>query len=152
MLAQYEEKASIILMSKIFAIYNAVAMLALVPLAGVYGAAIATGTAQGFKNLFIWWHVRDIGRWTNLRAVMTMSLVIWGPCIAACLLIKHKVPQLPAVAQLGIGAVLCGVAALFYIRTPALSPSDRNILASVFHGREARLLQWLGIRRTASAG
>ena len=68
LVAQYEEKASLLLLSKVFAVYNAVAILALVPLAGLYGAAIATGTAQAMKNLFVWWHVRDTARWTNFRA------------------------------------------------------------------------------------
>jgi hypothetical protein len=118
----------------------------------VYGAAIATGTAQAFKNLFIWWHVRNVGRWMNLRAVITMIVLIWGPCIAACFLVKQALPQLPAAAQLVAGALICGVAALLYVRTRALSSSDRDILASVFHGREARLLEWIGIRRNAAVG
>jgi O-antigen/teichoic acid export membrane protein len=40
--AQYEERAGIILWSKVFAVYNVVALLVLVPAAGVYGAAIAS--------------------------------------------------------------------------------------------------------------
>jgi O-antigen/teichoic acid export membrane protein len=152
MLAQYEEKAGTILVSKIFAIYNAIAMVALVPIAGVYGAAIATGTAQNFKNFFIWWHVRDIARWTNLRAVAAMIGMVWVPCVAACLLIKRAAPDWPAAAHLAIGAILCALAALIYIRTPALSSSDRSILGSVFHGREGRVLEWFGIHRKVAAG
>src|ERR1700722_7359638 len=44
MAAQYTEKMSVMLKSQLFGIYQIVAMLTLVPLAGVYGAAIATGT------------------------------------------------------------------------------------------------------------
>ena len=70
MVAQYQEKASLILLSKVFGIYNLVAILVLVPIAGVYGAAIATGSAQAMKTLYLWWHVRDMARWTNFRAVL----------------------------------------------------------------------------------
>ncbi len=150
MVAQYQEKASIILLSKMFTVYNAVMLLVLIPVAGVYGAALATGTAQLLKNLFIWWHVRDMARWTNLRAVLAMTVIIWGPCLVLCFALK----QLPAVSpglHLLVGAVLCGVGTFLYVRSPALAPSDREILASVFHGREARFLAWLRITRTARA-
>src|SRR5262245_5781134 len=149
LVAQYQEKASIILLSKIFAIYNAVALLALVPIAGVYGAAIATGSAQMMKNLFIWWHVRGAARWTNLGAVITMAVIIWGPCALACFALKSLL-HLPPLWDLMIGAALCGLGALLYVRSPALSQSDRHILASVFHGREGRILTWLGIARPAN--
>jgi hypothetical protein len=45
------------------------------------------------------------------------------------------------------GVAVCAFAALIYVRTPALSRSDRELLAQVFHGREARLLHRLGVLR-----
>jgi O-antigen/teichoic acid export membrane protein len=150
--AQYQEKASIILLSKIFALYNLVAILALVPIAGVYGAAIATGSAQVMKNIYLWWHVRDIARWGNFRAVLTMTVLIWGSFITVCIALK-RVLVLPTLAHLALGALLCGAAAIMYARSPALSASDRQLLAGVFHGREARLLERLGIvRKGVSSG
>ncbi len=132
--AQYQEKASIILVSKIFGIYNLAAILVLVPLAGVYGAAIATGSAQVMKTLYLWWHVRDTARWTNFRAVLTMSGLIWGSCIAVCIGLKSVLPA-PSLVYLIIGAVLCGLGAFLFARSPALSASDRQILAkSIFTG------------------
>src|SRR5262249_55396224 len=50
--AQYEEKAHILLLSKIFAAYNILAMVLLVPFLGIYGAALAGGSAQTLKNFF----------------------------------------------------------------------------------------------------
>ena len=52
--AQYEEKTPVQLLSKIFAGYNVAAMLVLIPHWGLYGAAVASGSAQAFKNLFVW--------------------------------------------------------------------------------------------------
>jgi O-antigen/teichoic acid export membrane protein len=142
--AQYQEKASIILLSKVFAIYNLVAILLLVPVAGVYGAAIATGTAQTFKNLFLWWHVRDVARWANFRAVVTMTILIWGSCVAVCIGLKNVLAA-PPLVHLVVGGLICVLAAGLYARSPALSASDRQLLATILHGREARVLEWLGI-------
>src|SRR6185295_7933800 len=92
---QYREKAGILLLSKIAAIYNLVAILALVPIAGVYGAAIATGSARIMKALYLWWHVRDIARWANFRAALTMTVLIWGSCIAVCIAMKSVLAAPP---------------------------------------------------------
>ena len=43
LVAQYAERAAIILIGKIFGIYNIIALLALIPMLGVYGAALASG-------------------------------------------------------------------------------------------------------------
>src|SRR5690606_6742303 len=53
MVAQYEEKAGTILASKIFAVMNVGALLVMVPLFGLYGAALSTLGFEGLKNLFI---------------------------------------------------------------------------------------------------
>lgn len=146
LVAQYQEKASIILLSKVFAIYNVIAMLLLVPVLGVYGAALASGSAQVMKNALIWWNVRDVARWRNFKDVMLMTVLVWGGCIAACELLKHAL-HMPAVAHMALGAVICGISALVFARSSALSASDREILGNIFHGREARIFEWLGILR-----
>jgi hypothetical protein len=51
----------------------------------------------------------------------------------------------PPLVYLAVGGVLCVVAVLLYARSPALSTSDRQLLAAVLHGREGRLFEWLGI-------
>lgn len=136
LVAQYEEKSGIILVSKVFAVYNILAMAALVPLMGLYGAALASGTAQIMKNGFIWWHVRDRAVWTNWRAAIPMSLLLWGGGLAACYGLKMLVP-LPALAHMFVGAAVFGVVALLHVRAarfarqiglfwPALSPGSRR--------------------------
>jgi O-antigen/teichoic acid export membrane protein len=151
LVAQYMEKASIILYSKVFSIYNIAAMLMLLPFAGLYGAAIATGTAQLMKNLFIWWFVRRIARWTNWMAVSVSALAIWGGAVALCLGLKHVTSWPPIFDLLG-GMLVVGVGWLLYIRSPAVSHSDREILGNLLHGREARILRWVGVLRCAAAG
>jgi hypothetical protein len=59
-------------------------------------------------------------------------------------LIKVNLPA-PDLVQMLMGGVICGLATLLYIRSPAVAASDRQLLAQVLHGKEARILQWLGI-------
>jgi O-antigen/teichoic acid export membrane protein len=144
LVAEYEERPGIILLSKVFAIYNIVALLALLPLAGLYGAAFASGSAQTLKNFFIWWHVRRRAVWNNTRGALLSGVLLWGAAVALCCVLK-AILNVPALVQLIIGVAICGAAALIYLRTPAISATDRSLLASVLGGREAGMLRRLGL-------
>jgi len=144
LVAKYEEKASIMLLSKIFVAYNLAAMVLLLPRFGIYGAMLARGSAELFKNLFIWWWVRRTAIWTNVRAVVVSALLLWGALTTLCYSVKLTVSA-PAVLQLVFGALICGAGVLIYVRTPAIAPADRQMLAAVFHGAEARMLRLLGL-------
>lgn len=144
--AQYHERAALILGSQLFGIYQIGCMILLVPYIGLLGAAVATGTYHLFRNLFVWWQVRRDARWLNFPAVVTCATLIWGGAILACSELKRVIAA-PPLAAMACGVVVCGLAALVYVRTPALSRSDRELLAQVFHGREARLLHRLGVLR-----
>jgi O-antigen/teichoic acid export membrane protein len=148
LVAQYAERAATILISKVFLAYNVVAMLVLLPVLGLYGAAIATGTATMMKNCFIWWHVRGTARWTNFPAVLGFGSLIWGSAIGACYAIKWLLPA-PPIVQMSIGVMLCALSWSLYIRSPAVAESDRMLLARVLHGKESEVLRWLGIIRPA---
>ena len=144
LVAQYEEKAGVILTSKLFAIYNIAAMAVLVPLLGVYGAVIASGTAQLMKNGFIWWHVRQRAVWINARVALASAIFVWGAAVMLCLGIKQWLP-VPAPIQLAIGIVVFAAAGLMYLRSPALSAADRAILTALIGDRQARVLRYLGV-------
>jgi O-antigen/teichoic acid export membrane protein len=146
LVAQYEEKAGSILLSKIFVVYNVVAMLVLLPILGLYGAILARGSAETFKNLFIWWRVRDRAQWTNAGPLLLTAVLLWGAVIAADYALKQYVGG-PGILQLTCGVLTSLVGLLVYIRTPAIAASDRVILASILHGRETRALHWLGLSR-----
>jgi len=150
LVAQYEEKSGIILLSKLSALYNIVALLALIPLFGLYGATFASGSAQLLKNGFIWWHVRHRAVWLNGRVALTSSLLLWGSAVGLCYGIK-ALTHWPPIAHLVIGMIICGFAALIHLRSPALAPSDRRILASVMGGKEGAVLRRLGIFLPADA-
>jgi O-antigen/teichoic acid export membrane protein len=151
LVAQYEERAGLILLSKVTIAYNILAMLLLVPLAGLYGAVLARGSAVALKNGFIWWHVRHRAVWGNALSFLLSGTALWGGVALLCIALKTSVAA-PAVVHLALGAVLCGAAVLLYVRTPAIARTDRDILASLFHGREARTLERLGILKPLGNG
>jgi O-antigen/teichoic acid export membrane protein len=144
LVAEYEERPGIILWSKVFAIYNVVALLTLLPVAGLYGAAFASGSAQTLKNFFIWWHVRRRAIWINARAALVSGTLLWGAAVAVCCLLKALV-HVPALVQLIMGTAIFAATTLIYLRTPAISPSDRALLASVLGGKTAGLLRRFGL-------
>jgi hypothetical protein len=121
-------------------------MILLLPRFGIYGAMLARGSAEAFKNLFIWWWVRRTAIWTNFRAMLISALLLWGPVTAMCFSLKRALPA-PAIVQLSLGALICVAGVLIYVRTPAIAATDRQTLALVFHGTEARMLQFLGLIR-----
>jgi O-antigen/teichoic acid export membrane protein len=142
--AQYEERASLIMISQIFGLYQIACMILFVPVVGLLGAAIATGTFHLFRNLFVWWNVREHARWLNFPAVLLWNPLVWGGAVGLCIALRHLLPGPPIVAM-AAGALICGLALLLYVRTPALCASDRELLAQLFHGREGRLLHKLGV-------
>ncbi len=144
LVAQYEEKAGVLLFSKIFGAFNIVALLALIPRWGVFGAAAASGSAQVLKYAYIWWRVRERARWVNMWPAILSSLIVWGGVLAACIAVKLLVTDNP-LTNLIVGTGLAAVGAAIHVRGPALSTSDRAILSSVLTGREASLLRKLGL-------
>jgi len=146
LVAQYEEKAAIMLMSKILAVYNVLALLVLLPIAGLYGAVFASQSAQTLKVLFVWWHVRDRARWSNAWVAIAIGVLVWGAAIGVCYALKLVIGS-AAIPNLGAGVVVCGIAWLVFVRSAALSQSDRTMLGSLLRGREARLLRLVGLIR-----
>jgi len=144
MTALYAERASIILKSQLFGLYQIVAMLTLIPIVGLYGAAIATGTLHLFRNLWVWWQVRESAKWLNYREAVVSGTVIWVSAVVVCEATRRLL-QIPTVIHLVIGALVCAVALLIYARSAAISPSDRDLLGNVLHGRESVLLRWVGL-------
>jgi O-antigen/teichoic acid export membrane protein len=155
LLAQYEEKPHIQLLSKVFAGYNVIALLVLIPRFGLYGAALSIGSSQLLKNLFIWWHVRRRAVWLNGGVGSISSVALWGTTVAVCYILK-AVLWVPSIAQLALGALIVVCASLIHFRGPVLCASDREILLRLFHGKEARVLHFLGLvgpaRGTLGAG
>jgi O-antigen/teichoic acid export membrane protein len=151
LVVQYEEKPVVLLISKIFGIYNAIALIVLLPIAGVYGAAIASGSAQLMKNAYIWWNVRARARWTNGASALIAGMSLWAIVVFVCRWITSQM-QFGPILSIAIGLLVIGVATLLHLRGPALSTADRTTLAAVFRGRESKWMQWAGLLRASDAG
>ncbi len=146
LVAQYEEKTGVQLLSKVFAGYNVLAMLLLIPRLGLYGAAIASGSAQLLKNVFVWWYVRRRAVWLNAASSLSSSLLLWSATALCGLAIDRLLPMAPLL-QLAVGIVLFGLVTLAFLRGPALCRTDRELILRLFPGREMRLLRALGLTR-----
>jgi hypothetical protein len=107
-------------------------------------AQIATGSANFLKKVFICWHVRKHAVWTNIGAVLVNGVLVWGAAVAVCYALKTWL-SLPAIVQPGLGMGVCAAAGWVYLRSPAITSSDRGILASVLRRREAHLLRFAGL-------
>jgi O-antigen/teichoic acid export membrane protein len=147
LIAQYRERAGVVLLSKVFLVYNVLAMAVLVPTMGVYGAALAAGSAQMLKNLFIWWYVRDTAVWINARPALLTGSALWGTATGICFAIKALLGG-PAIVQMILGAGVIGAALLVHLRTQAITPADRDILSGVMPARAGPLLRRLGLSPT----
>ena len=145
LVAQYHERTGLMLASELFGLYQVGAMLVLVPWLGLYGAALSTGSFHALRNFWIWWQLRRQVQWRNIKGMLAMGLLVFGSVVIVCTLLRTSLAQLPALVQLMIGAVICGIGALVFLRSPGISQSDREILANLLHGRESRLLRWLGL-------
>jgi O-antigen/teichoic acid export membrane protein len=147
LVAQYQEKVSVILFSKIFGLYNAAALILLVPVWGVYGAAFATGSAQIMKNLYVWWKVRSDAVWLNFRSATLMNIGLWVPVVLLCIFLRNHL-KASSLEHLLLGIAICGIAVLVHFRGPAFSSGDREMLSALFRGKESRILSWLGLLRS----
>jgi O-antigen/teichoic acid export membrane protein len=144
LVAQYEEKAGTLLLGKSFAAYNVVAMFVLVPYFGVYGATLASGTAQILKNAFVWWRVRKSAVWLNAWPSLASGIGLWGAAVVACYGLKALLP-VPPLPQLLLGAVVCCAIGVVYVRSPVLSESDRSIIASILGEKASSFVRRIGL-------
>lgn len=74
---QLFEKVNIVLYSKIFALYNIIADIFFIQMFGLLGAALATGTAILFKNLYIFYFSKDSINSSELMSNLLILIMIW---------------------------------------------------------------------------
>jgi O-antigen/teichoic acid export membrane protein len=143
MVAQLEEKAQFILASKIFGILGVGASILLIPVAGVVGAVVASGTAILLKNLFIWWFVRDLARWTGALAFLGRSALVWAAFAALALPQRAWLTESPLTMLVSALVVWSGF--LLLQARVAATPDHRAIVGGMFSGRERKVLEMLGL-------
>lgn len=144
LVAQLKEKAHIILASRIFSLYNVAALLVLIPKIGILGAMLASGSAHLMKHLFVWWFVRDLAKWKDAGQFITRTALAWAPFVALSFAVRELVPLQPALL-LTLGIVLWSIAFALYMRYFALTAEQRELMATLFPGKETRFLRAFGV-------
>jgi len=137
-IAQLGERAGIILASKVFAAYNVVAALALIPKFGAYGALMATGSAQVFKNIFIWFFVRKVATFKGTGYFFTVQTALWLLCWG---LIQYAISGLGDVQALVVAVVLVGVFSLAGIRLAAFDAAETRLIYRIAGPRASTALR-----------
>jgi O-antigen/teichoic acid export membrane protein len=143
-IAQLGERAGIILASKIFAVYNVVAVIILIPYFGVYGAIFATGTAQLFKTLFIWFFVRKVATFGGMGFFFLTQIALWTLCWFG---VKRVTSGMGDWAGLATAIIMVGLAALIGLRFAHFNPKESNLIRKVSGVRATNLLTAAGIIR-----
>lgn len=142
-IAQLAERAGIVLVSKIFIAYNVIAIIWLVPKYGVLGAAVATGTAVLFKEVFIWWHVRDLASLRGMGRFFPISFVFWiGFAVVSALI--QSISLSPAI-ELLVGTLLFLVFVFVFVRLPLMSITEKEFLRRVLPDKVAAALSRVAI-------
>lgn len=144
LVAQLKEKAHVILLSRVFGLYNIAALVVLVPRMGIAGAVLASGSAVLMKNLFVWWFVRDLAVWKDAWPFLLRTCVLWAPFVVLSMAAARWLGG-GALLHLGVGIVLWGVFFALYLRYAAFTAGQKELLGSLLPGREARLLRAFGV-------
>lgn len=136
LVAQLREKANIVLFSKIFAVYNLLADLALIPIFGIWGAALATGTAVLGKNLFIWYFIRKDAPFKGLESFCLKLGCFWLGAAGGFSLLNAWIT--PVWAKVAIGGL--GFALAFVLQFQINLFTDREKTAwQAFAGQNPKL-------------
>jgi len=140
--AELAERADIILASKIFAIYNILANIVLIPAFGIMGAVVATGSAILFKNTFIWIFVRKVANFEGMGRFFAAQLLMWFACF---LLLRTVSTLLPDLYTLLLAGPVMLVAVVISWRITDFSVRDRELLQKLGGRRAQKALRFMGV-------
>ena len=131
--AQYRERADIVLYSKIFSIYNLVADVVLISFFGIWGAAVATGSAILAKNCFIWFFVRQDANFCGMSPFFIKILLFWLSIALITQMLLQSVP-LPIPLELILGILIFSIAFFLQFRLDYYSLTEKKALAQAALG------------------
>lgn len=142
LIAQLKEQAGIILISKIFIIYNLISAFVLIPIFGIIGAAVATGTANLFKDIFIWWFVKYTTPFKTFIQFFAKSCVYWGLAAILIFALKQLIPS--TMVGLIVSGLLLPVQYLVYLKLNLFEEQELIIIRKIFEPyRNSRIIQWI---------
>jgi O-antigen/teichoic acid export membrane protein len=143
LLMQLHEKAAIILMAKLSGLYNILALLALVPSYGVYGAAVATGSAEILRQAFQWWFVRHDASFRNMGKFFGLTITGWLIFYALLAWAQNYIGS--AIWRLVLSTIFGAIWWLVYIRLTLFNHEERSAISMAAGPRSRNLLKLIGI-------
>ncbi|TNF34113.1 MAG: hypothetical protein EP312_07320 [Gammaproteobacteria bacterium] len=137
LILQLRERSDLIFFGNFFALYNLLMDWWLIPIMGLWGALLATGSALCFRLCFWWWFVRKDAPVQRLVPFLGMTLIYWGACSALLSLLGHwiEADMWYALAGIAVG-VLAG---LLYLRLPLFSTAESQL---AYESMGERLSTW----------
>lgn len=128
--AQFREKADIILYSKIFAVYNLIADVILIKMFGIWGAVFATGTATLAKNCFIWYFVRQDASFKGMGSFFSKIVLFWMTISFVIYNIELVSPR-HGLYQLFLGILIFAAAFFIQFKCNYFKPYEKRIMADL---------------------
>jgi O-antigen/teichoic acid export membrane protein len=129
--AMLKERMDIMLYSKIFAFYNIAADILLIPVLGLWGAVLATGTATLGKNLFVWFFVRKEASFSGMLGFFAALIAFWT-ITGASIWGLDRFFELSSTGQFISGALLITAGFLLQFRLGLFTQNEAGILQSAF--------------------
>jgi O-antigen/teichoic acid export membrane protein len=140
---QLHEKAAIVLIAKLSGLYNILALFALVPSYGVYGAAVATGSAEMLRQAFQWWFVRHDASFRNMGKFFGLTITGWLIFYALLAWAQNYIGS--AIGRLIISTIFGAIWWLVYIRLPLFNYKERSAISRAAGPRSRNVLKLIGI-------
>ena len=128
LIAQLRERADIILYSKVFAFYNLIADLILIKMFGIWGAVIATGTANLGKKLFVWYFVKKEANFKKMKSFFVKLIGIWGFVTALLFVMSPVIDQM---IELYCGILVFGIAFIFQFKLNYFNGTEKKFISNL---------------------
>lgn len=128
--AQFKEKADIILYSKIFAVYNLIANVVLIKMFGIWGAVFATGTATLAKNCFIWFFVKEDASFKGMGLFFAKIILYWTTLSTAIHSI-HLIFPGHSIYQLIVGILVFSTSFFIQFKCNYFTNTEKKIMSDL---------------------
>lgn len=122
---QLRERSDLMFFGNFFALYNLLMDWWLIPVLGLAGALVATGSAVCFRMIFWWWFVRKDAPVHRLGCFLVITVVYWSACSVILMVLNGWLVSDMWRVIAGIGFSVA--AGLMYLRLPLFSVQERAL-------------------------
>ena len=151
LVAQLQERADVILYSKIFAIYNLLADIVFIQFWGIWGAVLATFTAVLAKNLYIWFFVKQEADFSGMGQFFVRIIGGWLLVAGIWYVVRPFINNNFLSFIVGITFIILGLR-FIQLRFVHLNSWEKKMLRDLgaAHKKVGFLFQWSGLSAAIS--